>query len=195
MRALRDAAAVMAALGVVLVVATPDTSALQQQQQSNVILWDERRPLMWEDFRGTPDPNNGAVALVFTGFTATSFECPREGRARIAEGMLANMEPAKSWVKPPARGNAEVLAHEQGHFNITEYFARRIRTMIRATDCTGRAFDVVANEIGQKFNQLHGEWQATQSRYDQETDHHNNRAKQREWNDVIRRQLEETKGQ
>jgi hypothetical protein len=195
MRAVRGVLVAVAALGMGVLVAAPSTSA--QQQPSAIILWDERRPLAWDDFRATPDPNNGAVALVFTGFTATSFSCLREGgRARLSDGgMLANMEPAKSWVKPVVRGNAEVLAHEQGHFNITEYFARRIRMMIRATDCTGRSFDAVANEIGQKFNQLHGEWQSTQVRYDQETDHHNNRPKQREWNDLIRRQLEETKDQ
>jgi hypothetical protein len=192
MRALRDLVVVLAAVSAFVLVGTASISALQQQTN---ILWDERRPLVWDDFRAAPDSNHGAVALVYTGFTATSFACPREGRARIEEGMLANMEPAKSWAKPIVRGNAEVLVHEQGHFNITEYFARRIRTMVRGTDCTGRAFDIVANEIGQKFNALHNEWQATQAKYDQETDHHNNRARQREWNDLIRRQLEDTKGQ
>jgi hypothetical protein len=191
MRALR---VVAAALAIGLLIAAPAASSLQQ---SAGIIWDERRPLVWDDFRATPDPNIDAVALVFTGFTATSFSCARDGgRARLSEGgMLANMEPAKSWAKPAARGNAEILAHEQGHFNITEYFARRVRTMIRGTDCTGRPFETVAGEVRQKFTQLYNEWQATQARYDQETDHHKSRARQLDWDDLIRRQLEETKGQ
>lgn len=192
MRALRGLVAVAAIVCAFVLAGVPSTSALQQQTS---ILWDERRPLVWDDFRATPDPNNGAVALVYTGFTATSLSCPREGRAVLSEGMLANMEPVRSWVKPVVRGNAEVLAHEQGHFNITEHFARRIRAMIRGTDCTGRSVDIVFNEIAQKYNTMNSEWQSTQARYDQETDHHNNRAKQREWNDLIRRWLEETKGQ
>jgi hypothetical protein len=192
MRAFRDLVAAMAVAGVLLLIGTPGTSAFQQQ---NNITWDERRPLAWGDFRGSPDPNNGAVAFVFTGFSETSIQCPAEGGRARMEGMLGIMETAKSWAKAPARGNAEILTHEQGHFNITEHFARRIRTMIRSTECTGRAPDVVAREIEQNFDRLQTEWQATQAKYDQETDHHNNRAKQREWNELIRRQLEETKGQ
>jgi hypothetical protein len=192
MRTVRDLAVVAAAVSLIVLIGAPGTSALQQAAN---IVWDERRPLVWDDFRASPDPNNGAVALVFTTYTPASLSCPREGRAVLNEGMLALMEPGKSWVKPVVRGNAEVLAHEQGHFNITEIYGRRVRSMIRGVDCTGRPFDAVVNEIGQKFNALQTEWQATQTRYDQETDHHINRAKQREWNDLIRRQLEETKGQ
>lgn len=132
----------------------PETSAFQQQ--TSVIIWDERRPLTWADFRGTPDDSSGAAALVITSFTQAAWECAGQGRGKLDGGMLASMDSSRSWVKPRARGNAEVLNHEQGHFHITEIFPRRTRTFLRGIECA-RPSDVITRELNQGFQALQTE--------------------------------------
>ncbi len=73
-----------------------------------------------------------------------------------------------SWVKP-ARKSAELLRHEQGHFDITELYARKMRRTIRDANI-GCADDRKAEAAGKRiFDQLDGEWEKAEKQYDADT--------------------------
>src|SRR5579885_2924178 len=90
-----------------------------QNSQDELINWQAGRKLTWNDYYGKPDPASDAAASTATylgiqySFSNNTFQL------KISCSFSKN----KSWVRYK---NDFVLSHEQGHFDITELFARRL---------------------------------------------------------------------
>jgi len=99
-----------------------------------------------------------------TGFRV-QLEC-REGALDIR--VEAEFYMNSSWVKA-ARKSAELLKHEQGHFDITELYARRMRRAIRDANI-GCEDDRPAEAAGKRiFAQLDRDWEKAEKQYDVDT--------------------------
>jgi predicted secreted Zn-dependent protease len=82
-----------------------------------------------------------------------------------------------------------ILAHEQGHFDITEIFARRLHEALQNYQFNKRSFK---KDISQIYQGIVKEKEDFQKTYDGETDHSRNRKMQYDWLEKIEQMLAET---
>lgn len=150
------------------------------QNQGEPIVWTSEK-LDWSDFQGSiPYRTEGKVAVSTVIITMTSFEW----HGKVAAGEVkAFFLPMESWTRVRTE---EILYHEQGHFDLTEIYARLIRK-----DFTEKKFSekTVSKEIKQIFELYENALVKAQQDYDKETEHHKNKENQRSWNKKIRTNL------
>ena len=133
--------------------------------------WGER-PLSWADFRGTPPTKikDHTVAQASSIILLNSVSHGTEGtRAEIK----VVFNPESSWVLPGYR-NPIVLNHEQRHFDIAEYHARRMRAGLRSHQHINAVFDRISIDCDRM-----------QERYDRETRHGTDLREQAIWDHKI----------
>jgi hypothetical protein len=141
--------------------------------------------LGWSDFKGRARRTTGEPSAVTdTGFRA-QFEC-REGRLDIR--VEAEFYPNSSWVMA-GRKSGELLKHEQGHFDLTEVYARKMKKAIRDAN-VGCEDERRAEAAGKRiFERLDQEWEKAEKRYDAETKDGTDLVKQRLASEGIAREL------
>jgi hypothetical protein len=90
----------------------------------DVIAWDSATKLTWADFAGTADRSSPYNAVTISGIL---FKINPNSDG-YSDSIIAVFYRAESWVK----GRSEsALIHEQGHFDISEIFARKLRKRLR----------------------------------------------------------------
>ncbi len=82
-----------------------------------------------------------------------------------------------------------ILAHEQGHFDITEIFARKLNEALQNYDFNKRTFK---NDISEIYQSIVRQKEEFQKMYDGETDHSRKRKAQYEGLEKIQSLLDET---
>jgi hypothetical protein len=173
------------------------------------ISWGVDRPLTWDDFRGAVDASAPAKNVALTaatlgwGYEVQTRIVGADCSYRISEiRSSARFHPGRSWVRPGHR-TPGVLAHEQGHFDITEVHRLMFDAAVgalagAARPCEGKTARRVAKFIEREVEQLIGEpyervWRkhlAKQDAYDRETGHGTNADSQRRWLELIAAALE-----
>jgi hypothetical protein len=135
------------------------------QSPSRALRWVHHPALSWSDFKGRAPRNTGEPsAETDTGFRV-QLECLQNALDIRVE---AEFYTGTSWVKQ-ARKSAELLRHEQGHFDITELYARKMRRTVRDANI-GCADDRKAESAGRRiFDQLDREWEKAEKQYDADT--------------------------
>jgi len=164
-----------------------DTSANQfflspKTEDQEFIPWTPQSRLSWEDFQCSPKRGTDAVAS-----TSTSLGIAYQ----VTDGQLTyhitcNFSKAKSW---GLMKTDYILAHEQGHFDITEIFARKLHESLQNYTFNKKSFRRDINDIYQAIVQQKEEYQKM---YDEESDHSRNRNLQYEWLERIQTLLRET---
>lgn len=168
------------------------------------IEWHADRPLTWSDFKGPVDHNapsrNVAQTAASLGWSYEIETSISDGSCtyRVSELRIsAVFHPEESWVRPGHK-NSAVLAHEQGHFDITEIHRRMFREEVGALlrsprPCEGRTTRKVSNFIERELARLVKEpyekiWREhlrVQDAYDSQTGHGTDAAAQRAWLELI----------
>ena len=157
-----------------------------QSMPKNVILWDSERLLEWSDFKGNPAYLYGSqAASVMSGIEMTvDFS---ESYTQCVVKVVAYMEPKKSAKRKESSGEF-LLKHEQLHFDITEWYARKMRKEISE-------LRVPLNKIGKEctkiFTRLNRDLSNQQKAYDRETNHSINKLEQEKWNKKVANALKE----
>jgi predicted secreted Zn-dependent protease len=95
---------------------------------------------------------------------------------------------SKSWV---LHKTDHILAHEQGHFDIAEVFARKLNKQMSSYVFNKNTYKTELRNI---YQGILDEKEALQNQYDAETNHSINKEKQAEWLIKIQTMLEEYKG-
>ncbi|ALW85771.1 hypothetical protein AUC43_12130 [Hymenobacter sedentarius] len=140
------------------------------------IAWSANRPLTVADFLSRPKPYERLAAL-----TTTDIKAGAACRDFVFTGTVqATFDPNTSWFRDPKNFTPALLRHEQMHFDLTEVYARIMRQKLVAfqakVDCT---------KLQPAFNNftksVYAEWDREQNRYDVETNHGLNAAKQAYW--------------
>jgi hypothetical protein len=160
------------------------------QSTPRVVTWEQHPALSWTDFQGRPRRSTSEPsAVTATGFRV-QLEC-HEGALDIRVAVEFYMK--SSWVKP-ARKSPELLRHEQGHFDITELYARKMRRAVRDASI-GCEDDRRAEAAGRRiFDQMDREWEKAEKQYDSETKDGTDLLKQKEASEGIARELAELSG-
>ena len=140
------------------------------------ITWSASRPLTVADFMGRPGPSERLAAL-----TTSDIKAGAACRDFVFTGTVeATFDPNNSWVRNPATMSAKLLRHEQVHFDLTEVYARIMRQ--RMLVFQGKANCAKLQPAFNNFTKaVYSEWDREQSRYDAETNHGLNAAKQDYW--------------
>jgi len=180
-----------------------------------IIVWDKNRKLTWDDFVGqvpaTPPANLVAESHVGVHSTwKTSDKCEDVGEsgkkkctATITEvSAQAEFDPNQSWVKPDSKTDS-LLNHEQGHFDISEIFARKKLEQMKkfvgqsesaVADTDEKATEDAEGKIEKKLMEIcdaiDKEEDAMQKAYDTQTKHGTDADQQKKWDEKIKKMLE-----
>ena len=168
----------LSALAVVAALFQVPTAGPQPATQgpTPVIPWSAARPLTLADFRGRPGPAERLAAL-----TSADIRAGAACRDFVFTGTVqATFDPNTSWFRNAKTATPALLRHEQLHFDLTEVYARLLRQKLVV-------FQAKANclKLQPAFDNLtkgvYAEWGREQNRYDQETNHGLNAARQGYW--------------
>lgn len=156
--------------------AKPRPAAPTAPAPAGPITWSASRPLTIADFQGRPGPSDRLAAL-----TSAEIKAGAACRDFVFTGTVqATFDPKTSWFRNPTTATANLLRHEQMHFDITEVYARLLRQKLVVFQAKANC-----NKLQPAFNNLtkgvYAEWSREQNRYDAETNHGLNAAKQDYW--------------
>jgi hypothetical protein len=151
----------------------------------DTVFYSPSRPLIWNDFTGSPSKPSKYAAAVFPGFAY-------EGRSEVVNGelhlyldMKVYVLQSSSWVKPDSR-NDYSLNHEQKHFDLVKLVAERFKQKITPAILSVEDYNSIIQyhyiESFREMNQL-------QEQYDSETQHGLNKVAQEQWNKKIEEEL------
>lgn len=119
--------------------------------------------------------NTGAVTVSSLSYT-TMQTSPTHSTVNIT----ARFHPKESWTRyPDLKDEKAALKHEQGHLDITEIYARRIRKMVAATKFKSESYKADLRTMFAEMAQQHADEQV---KYDLETNHSINKDAQATWN-------------
>lgn len=151
-------------------------------QQKHLIDWKEGERLEWKDFkqRVPPDAPNAALTSSAVGFQFTY------GENKFIFHIQCQFDKNQSWGRVK---NDYILSHEQGHFDITEIYARKLFKLLSAY--TVGDVNTVSRDVNKIYEKTMQELNATQTKYDRETNNSVNRTAQAEWLADIQKQLTE----
>jgi predicted secreted Zn-dependent protease len=159
-----------------------DTSITLKTESDEFIPWTFTQKLTWDDFQCEPHKGTDAVAS-----TSTSLGIAYQlVDGKLTYHITCNFSKIKSW---GLMKTDYILAHEQGHFDITEIFARKLNEALQNYDFNRKNFKRDINEIYQSIVRQKEEYQKN---YDAESDHSRNRKIQYEWLEKIDKLLAET---
>lgn len=164
------------------VVHTSMIIAEKKKADGEYIPWVPGYRLTWDDFLCAPQHNTDAVASTST---ALGLAYQITG-GKLTYQITCRFSKNKSWglVKTPY-----ILRHEQGHFDITEIFARKLYQTLSHYRLNRPTFQ---NDINTIYGTIVQAKEAFQETYDNETDHSRNKRKQEEWLDRIDQLLSDT---
>ncbi|GAO41289.1 DUF922 domain-containing protein [Flavihumibacter petaseus] len=145
------------------------------------INWKERRLLTWTDFKAAPVESAPNAAL-----TSTSILFGYHfGEGGLTYTLQCVFYPHKSWTKVRSE---RILSHEQGHFDISELFTRKLHQALAAYKPRENSLEPDINAIYQKVAQ---DQAAYQKQYDTETNYSRDLEGQSRWSQRIRLELEQ----
>ena len=162
------------------------------------VTWDHAYPITWDLFQGSPPADavqrTEAAAIHMTIRWHASYSVSSaNGTAwtgQVASITVTNtMEPSRSWVVP-GKTFANVLSHEQMHFDLNEVYRRKLECLLLATgtcDSTTQqgAIDLLNATLHQTANIVLQQVSDMQALYDIQTSHGNDRAEQARWETLI----------
>ena len=147
------------------------TSIAVSQSNNNLIEWDFARRLSWEDFKGTPPLEATHAALTSSGILINFTYNDKS----VTYDITCNFDKSKSWGRIK---NDHILAHEQGHFDITEIHARKLYRNLKEYRFRQAT---VSKDIHEIYQKVVTDLQQMQNEYDRETDHSRNFFQQKNW--------------
>ena len=126
----------------------------------DTLFWKAGKRLQWKDFEGRPDSSVKYAAATASGIS-WSYAIKPGVFSFTAQAYFAKK---KSWRKEG--GTSRMLQHEQGHFDITELFSRKLKAKV-----AGRHWPVAAlpTKLSALVDSVLVEKDAMQRRYDVET--------------------------
>ena len=153
-------------------------------KEDNSLQWSAARRLSWEDFKSRPDHNSTNAALTSS---AVSFSYSYDSEKGFSYTIACLFQKNSSWGKIKTE---YILAHEQGHFDIAEIFARRLNKLMKAYSFNPAT---AQKEVPAIYQQVMTDLAAMQNQYDSETDFSRDKEQQAVWSLKIHSTLENLK--
>jgi hypothetical protein len=148
--------------------------------EGDTIVWRPDSLLKIDDFKGKANKGPMVEGLACTGLLLY----PKETNGEMDFYVEAIFVKSKSFIKD---NSAYTLKHEQLHFDVTELYARLLRQKLLQTDF--KKVRNIVQEISTIYHNISDEENREQQKYDGDTEHGMNPAKQQVWEDNIKKQL------
>ena len=162
------------------------------------IPWDQKRPIEWSDFLGTPPDRPMAEAAMIDMRVSwrvqyvVSYDPGLGGwRGRVTPELVEvsnTMDPFGSWVISD-KADPALLDHERRHFDLNEVYARRLLGELARVSASGRSADEVKRRLKARINETADRVLSTlagmQELYDGETAHGTDPSAQAFWDSRI----------
>lgn len=149
----------------------------------DTIYWSVKRKLTWNDFKGKPDSLSGFKAMTLAGMGYGI----RFGEKSFSYKIDCYFLCHKSWT---LADSASLLIHEQGHFDIAELFARKMRKAFSDYKYNYESVSEDLKKIQAEILQARAEMN---NLYDRETDYSKDKKQQQAWNLKIKTELDKLK--
>ncbi|MFC2107740.1 DUF922 domain-containing protein [Bacteroidota bacterium] len=162
------------------------SNSITSQDNKDLIVWSEDRPLAWEDFKGRENKRSNFDALTSASF---GFNYKYISGQYYTFIISVGFDKKNSWVKMK-NATDDLLKHEQGHFDINEIYARLCIKELQHVKV--KNMDKFGKEVEKVFDKISQQMIKFQDEYDKETDHSKVEDKQIEWNVKIENLLKET---
>jgi hypothetical protein len=162
------------------------------------------RNLTWNDYPSVEDPGEPFDALTYSqydvthwGFTAGTAPGDRRGGYYVDPfKVTVSFLPDRSWARPSAKSNMRLLAHEQGHFDITGLLARDMVRRVRALRVYEGGINAGCKALEQKMKRVPDRIDSLRTAlqtggaggepiYDTDTEHGTDEKGQREWTAML----------
>lgn len=140
-------------------------------QTVDTINWRASYKLKWSDFKRNPDSNSTNAAM-----TSTTISYRIIKKDTILD-VIVTCAFNKPWSWNKYKNNQDVLKHEQGHFDISELFARKFREAVRKKKFKENSGIIVL------YSEMMDEKKKYNNLYDNETSYDGK--KQAQWNKKI----------
>jgi predicted secreted Zn-dependent protease len=148
-------------------------------QDEEFIEWSPAKRLSWEDYLAKPASSSDAAAI-----TSTALGLEYHVRNNVLTYKITcRFSKTRSWGKYKTD---YILLHEQGHFDITEIYARKLDEAIRDYNFNPKKFKT---DLDQIYKDIMEEKEDVQNQYDLETDFSRNQEKQADWIKKIQKEL------
>lgn len=143
--------------------------------------------LKWADFRGTPDPQSNFYASTAYNFSYSFGKILPVGDSLIISDFefVLEFDEFKSWVVK-GKETDELLAHEQGHFNLGILNGREVINLIKGAKFTKENIRTRPGELLQDISKKYSDMSVL---YDAETKHSMDKEQQGKWNGFFKEQL------
>jgi hypothetical protein len=159
----------------------------QPKELKSKIIWDENKPLTWDNFKGPADKKSFFYAATSSAFTIST---ELKNQDELITSFRVFFDPKKSWKKKKYLSD-ELLKHEQNHFDITEVYARLLIKKLSAIQTNDPKKIIQAIKL--EYSRSIADAKKKQTEYDKETNHGKLKEKQEQWNTKVKDMLSETK--
>lgn len=137
--------------------------------------WSSNRKLTWDDYKGTPPPEQDTNVAATT---SCRFGLLANPAGTVTNEFICHQSSVRPGQKKPA-----LLAHEQLHFDLCEVYARKLRKELAATPLNQQ-------EVNDAFIKTYRRYKEQQWLYDQETNHGLEPQAQERWQQAITKELD-----
>jgi hypothetical protein len=158
-------------------------SSYGQSKDEELISWGEGKKLTWADYKGQAKADTDAAASTAT-YLGIEYNFNSKG---FGYKITCSFSKTKSW---GLHKTDYILAHEQGHFDIAEIFARKLNMKMSDYKFNKNNFKTDLRKI---YEGITAEKEEMQNEYDRQTNHSINKDKQTEWLKKIDQLLREYK--
>ena len=142
-----------------------------QGSNEELIHWSVDRKLTWADYKGRAKTDSDVAASTAT-YLGIEYSFNNKG---FGYKITCSFSKNKSW---GLHKTDYILAHEQGHFDIAEIFARKLNKQMNAYRFDKDNFKEDLKKI---YTSITTEKETMQNEYDRETNHSILKEKQMEW--------------
>ncbi|MDP3469580.1 MAG: hypothetical protein Q8S11_14670 [Daejeonella sp.] len=156
-----------------------------EEQDMDTVYYQRARLLSFDDFQARPPANARFQAAIFPSFGYDMQREYKEGFILIHINLKVYMMKSASWALAMIKSTYS-LNHEQRHFDLVKVIAERFKTKLLSEKLNPDNYEGIINF---EYLEFYREMNRLQERYDQETNHGTNRAKQEEWNRKIDAEL------
>ncbi len=155
-------------------------------EDKDKIVYSTTTPLKIADFKGDTSQSKGdEMAMTNSGFSMEFNSEVKNGTIYVHVTLCPYFSISKSWFKHAEQPDY-LLAHEQGHFDITALKTCEMAETIRKTHFTKENYADLLKDFQTKFG---NEAVAEEDKYDGETNHSIVVEKQLEWTKLLREQI------
>lgn len=167
-----------------LILNPPILMAFQSGEENGAIEWHAKRKLVWDDFKGKTPSNSQNHAQSWVGIDFFG-KCVAN---KFVFEVTAVFNMDSSWVVE-YKNTERLLKHEQGHFDIAEIFARKLRKRLGEIKqpCSNMDNTELLIQKLTKNNKIR--LLSEQDDYDRETRHGSRKNRQKKWQEKISNRL------